>query len=124
LGDALSVATKKPVTDRLSGQSGNKQRSALHRTHVLTETAFVAGSLVLVNHTLADGFIDNGNSPLVRGLSSIRIPGGNRFQDILDMGTQRRSLAGITPSAVFRLAGTFTSLSRIRQGLSPVRGTK
>jgi hypothetical protein len=122
--DALSAATKKPVTDRLSGQPGNRQQSALHGTHVLTEPTFVAGSLVFVDQALADRFIDNGNSFLVRGLSSLRIPGGDRFEDIFDMGAQRRALAGIAPPAVFRLTGPFTSLSRIRQGFSPVPGTK
>jgi hypothetical protein len=120
----LSAATKKPVADRLSGQPGNKQLSALHRLHVLTEPAFVAGSLVFVDQTLADRFIDNRNSFLVRGLGSLRIPGGDRFEDILDMGAQRRALAGIAPPAVFRLAGPFTSLNRIRQGFSPVPSSK
>ena len=84
----------------------------------------MAGSLVFMDQTLADRFIDNRNSFPVGGLGSFRITGSNRFNDILDMSTQRGALAGIALTAVFRLMGAFTRLSRVCQDNSPVPGSK
>ena len=84
----------------------------------------MAGSLVFMDQTLADRFIDNRNSFSVGGLGSFRITGSNCFNDILDMSTQRGALAGIALTAVFRLMGAFTSLSRVCQNNSPVPGSK
>ena len=91
---------------------------------MLTKTAFMAGSLVFMDQALADGSVDNRNRFLVGGLGSVRITGGNRFNDIFDMSTQRGALAGIALTAVFRLMGAFTRLSRVCQNNSPVPGSK
>ena len=80
--------------------------------------------LVFVNQSFANRFIDRRNSLLVSGLGSFRIAGGNRFNNILDMGAQRRTLAGLALTAAFRLTGALTCLSRVCQNGSPVPGSK
>jgi hypothetical protein len=99
-------------------------QSALQRADVLTKAAFMTGGLVFMDQALADRSVDHRNSFLVGGLGSFRITGGNRFNDILDMSTQRGALAGIALTAVFRLMGAFASLSRVCQNNSPVPGSK
>jgi hypothetical protein len=123
-GDGLNRAIKKPVTDRLSRQPGSNPRSALQRADVLTKAAFMAGSLVSMDQALADRFVDNRNSFMVGGLGSFRITGGNCFNDIFELSAQRGALAGIALTAVFRLMGAFTRLSRVCQNNSPVPGSK
>jgi hypothetical protein len=123
-GDGLSGAIKKPVTDRLSRQPGNNPQSALQRADVLAKAAFMTGSLVFMEQALADGFVDNRNSFPVGGLGSFRITGGNCFNDIFDLGAQRGALASLALTAVFRLMGAFTRLSRVCQDNSPVPGSK
>jgi len=81
------------------------------------------GSLVFMDQALADRFVDNRNSFLVGGLGSFRISGSNCFNDILDMSPQRGALADIALTAVFRLIGAFTRLSRVCQNKSPVPGS-
>jgi hypothetical protein len=120
----LIAGTKKPVSDRLFGQPGNAPQSLLQCAHLLTETAFVAGRFVLVDQTFAGRFVDDGKSPLVGRSSRLRITSGDRSEDLLNMGSQRGALAGIALPAVFRLTGTLAGLSRVRQSLSPVPGTK
>jgi len=80
--------------------------------------------LVLVNQSLANRFIDRRNSLPVSGLGSFGIAGGNRFNNILDMGAQRRTLTGLALTAAFRLTGALTCLSRVCQNSSPVPGSK
>lgn len=123
-GDGLNKVIKKPVKDRLYRQPGNSPQSALQRADVLAKAAFMTGSLVFMDQALADRFVDNRNSFPVGGLGSFRITGGNCFNDILDMGAQRRALTGIALAAVFRLMGAFTRLSRVCQNNSPVPGSK
>ena len=91
---------------------------------MLTKAAFVAGSLVFMDQTLADRFVNNRNGFLVSGLGGFGITGGDRFNDIFNLSTQRGALAGIALAAVFRLMGAFTRLSRVRQNNSPVPGSK
>ena len=117
-------AIKKPVRDRLSQEPVNNPRSALQCADVLAKATFMTGSLILVNQSLTDGFVDNGNRFPISGLGSFRITCGNCFNDVLDMGAQRGALAGIALTAAFRLAGAFTSLGRVCQNLSPVPGSK
>jgi hypothetical protein len=120
----LSGATKKPVTDRLSQQPGDSLCSALQRADVLTKTALVAGSLVFMDQTLADRFVNHRNGFLVSGSGSFGVTGGDRFSNVFNMSAQRRALAGIALTAVFRLMGAFTRLSRVCQNNSPVPGSK
>jgi hypothetical protein len=117
-------ARKKPVRDRLFLEPGIDLQSALQRLHVLTEAAFMTGSLVLVNQSLTDRLVNNRNGLLVGGLGSFCITGVNRFNNVLDIGAQGRTLGGVTLAAVFRLAGALTGLGRVSQNLSPVPGSK
>lgn len=96
----------------------------MQRADVLTKAAFMTGSLVFMDQALADRFVDNRNSFPVGGPGSFRITGGNCFNDIFDMSAQRGALAGIALTAVFRLMGAFTRLSRVCQNKSPVPGSK
>ena len=96
----------------------------MQRADVLTKAAFMPGSLVFMDQTLADRFIDNRNSFSVGGLGSFRITGGDCFNDVFDMRAQRGALTGIALTAVFRLIGAFTCLSRVCQNNSPVPGSK
>ena len=98
--------------------------SALQCTHVLAEAAFMTSGLVLVNQPLADRFIDHRNGFLVSRLGGFRVTGSNRFNNILDMGAQRGTLAGFALTAAFRLTGALTCLSRVCQNSSPVPGSK
>ena len=82
------------------------------------------GSLVFVDQSLADRFVDHRYRFLVSGLGSFRITGGNGFNDIFDMGAQHRALAGFALTADFRLTGAFTGLCRVCQNISPVPGSK
>jgi len=96
----------------------------MQRADVLTKAAFMPGSFVFMDQALADRFIDNRKRFPVRGLGGFRITGGNCFNDIFDMSAQRGALTGIALTAVFRLIGAFTCLSRVCQNNSPVPGSK
>lgn len=80
--------------------------------------------LVFVNQSLANRFIDDRNRFPVSGLGRFCIAGGNRFNNILDVGAQRRTLAGFALTAAFRLTGALTCLSRVCQNSAPVPGSK
>ena len=80
--------------------------------------------LVLVNQSLANRFIDCRNSLPVSGLGSFGIAGGNRFNNILDMNAQRRTLTDLALTAAFRLTGALTCLSRVCQNGAPVPDSK
>jgi hypothetical protein len=115
---------KKPVFDRLSREPGNNPQSALQRADVLAKPTFMPGSLVLVDQSLADRFVDNRHRFLISGLRSFRISGGYGFNDIFNMGAQHRALAGVALAAYFRLTGTLTGLCRVCQSISPAPGSK
>jgi hypothetical protein len=117
------VAIKKPVRDRLLVESGANPRSVAQAADVLTETAFVSGSLVFVNQTLANRFVDYGHRFLIGGLRRFLVTTGYRLHDIFNVSAQPRVLADIALAADFRLTGAFTRLGRICQNFSPVPGS-
>lgn len=84
----------------------------------------MAGSLVFMDQALVDRLVDNRNGFPVSGLGSFGITGGDCFNDIFDMRTQRGALTGIALTPVFRLMGALTRLSRVCQNDSPVPGSK
>jgi len=84
----------------------------------------MTGGLVFMDQAFADRFVDDRNSFLVGGPGSFRITGGDCFNDVFDMRAQRGALTGIALTAVFRLIGAFTCLSRVCQNNSPVPGSK
>ena len=89
--------------------------SAREGAHLGVQSGLVPRGFVAVHDSLGRHFVDYGNGGLQSGTRGFGIAGFDRGVDLLDIGPNHRTLAGVTHTVTLGLSSAFSRLGTICQ---------